>query len=171
MDQNKQPAVFNFEEKPHVMVVEARFYDDVGDLLLTGAKAVLDRAEASYEIFTVPGALEIPATILYAMKSLDFDAVRRRFDGYVALGCVIKGATRHDEIVGNISTQGLQDLALSHTLAIGNGILTCSTKDQALERADPARHNRGGAAAEACLKMIELKHHFRLMPKRRWVGR
>lgn len=171
MEQKKSPATFKFEDKPHVMVVEARFYDDVADKLLTGAKAVLDRAGISYEVFTVPGSLEIPAAILYAVKSLDFDAVRRRFDGYVALGTVIKGSTRHDQIVGDVSAYGLQKLALQHTLAIGDGILTVDTLDQAIERADPARLDRGGAAAEACLKMIELKHHFRLIPKRRWVGR
>lgn len=171
MEQKRQPATFKFDDKPHIMVVEARFYDDVADMLLAGAKAVLDRAGVTYEVYTVPGSLEIPAAILYAMKSLDFDAVRRRYDGYVALGTVIKGSTRHDEIVGDVSTQGLQTLAINHTLAIGNGILTVNTKEQAIERANPSQMDRGGAAAEACLKMIELKHHFRLMPKRRWVGR
>ncbi|HAX91185.1 MAG TPA: 6,7-dimethyl-8-ribityllumazine synthase [Rhodospirillaceae bacterium] len=171
MEQKKQPAEFKFDDKPHVMVVEARYYDDVADHLLTGAKAVLDRAGVSYEVYTVPGALEIPVAILYAVKSLDFDAVRRRFDGYVALGAVIKGATRHDQVVGDVSTQGLQTLALQNTLAIGDGILTVDTMEQALERADPARLDRGGAAAEACLKMVTMKQHFRLIPKRRWVGR
>ena len=171
MEHKREPATFKFEEKPHIMVVEARFYEDVSDKLLAGAKAVLDQAGVSYEVFTVPGSLEIPVAILYAMKSLDFDAVRRRFDGYVALGTVIKGGTRHDEVVGDVSARGLQELTLRHTLAIGNGILTCNTKEQAIERADPAQHDRGGAAAEACLKLIELKHKFRLMPKRRWVGR
>ncbi len=167
----KDPAQFQFSDKPHVMIVEARYYDDVADLLLKGAKDVLDKAGVSYEIFTVPGSLEIPACILYAVKSLDFDAVRRRFDGYVALGTVIKGETRHDEIVGNTSAQGLQDLALTHTLAVGNGILTVNTKDQAIVRADPAQQDRGGAAARACLRMLEIKHQFRLNPKRRWVGK
>jgi 6,7-dimethyl-8-ribityllumazine synthase len=83
----------------------------------------------------------------------------------------LKGGTNHDEIVGMQSAQGLQQVALQHTLAIGNGILTCNTKDQALERADTARLDRGGAAAEACLRMIELKRHFRLSAKRRWVAR
>jgi len=171
MEKKREPATFAFEEKPHIMVIEARFYDDVADFLLTGARAVLDRAGASYEVFTVPGSLEIPAAILYAVKALDFDAVRRRFDGYVALGAVIKGGTRHDQIVGDVSARGLQDVALRHALAVGNGILTVENKEQATERADPQGLDRGGAAAEACLKMIELKHHFRLVPKRRWVGR
>jgi len=153
------------------MIVEARFNATISDLLLAGAKTVLERVGATYEVVTVPGALEIPAAILYAMRSLEFDAVRRRFDGYTALGCVIKGDTRHHEIVGDISAQGLQSLALEHTLAIGNGILTCDTLEQARERADLSRFDRGGAAAEACLRMVELKHAFRLVPKRRWVGR
>jgi 6,7-dimethyl-8-ribityllumazine synthase len=171
MEQPKPPATFQFEQKPHVLVIEARFYNDIADSLLQGAKAVLDRAGATYEILVVPGALEIPAAIVYAVKALDFDASRRRFDGYVALGCVVKGETRHDEIVGNESARGLQEVALRYALAVGNGILTCDTKAQAAERADPARKNRGGAAAEACLRMIEIKHSLRLSPKKRWVAR
>lgn len=165
------PATFTFESKPHIMVAEARFYGDIADLLLQGAKAVLERVGASYDVYTVPGALEIPAAIGYAVKSLNFDAVRRRYDGYVALGCVMKGGTMHDEIVGMESARGLQNLALRHTLAIGNGILTCNNREQALERADPAQQDRGGAAAEACLRLVEIKQGFRLSPKRRWVGR
>lgn len=171
MEQKRATPTFNFADKPHVMVVEARFYDEISDLLLAGAKKVLDAAGVTYEVFTVPGALEIPSAIMYAVKSLDFDAVRRRYDGYVALGTVIKGGTRHDQIVGDLSAKGLQDIALAHTLAVGNGILTCESKEQAIERADPAQMDKGGGAAIACLKMIELKHHFRLMPKRRWVGK
>jgi 6,7-dimethyl-8-ribityllumazine synthase len=165
------PTAYKFDDKPHIMIVESRFYDDVADMLLQGAKAVLDQFGVTNELHTVPGALEIPSAILYAVKSLNFDAVRRRYDGYVALGCVLKGATRHDEIIGTLSARGLQELTLEHTLAIGNGVLTCGTKEQALERADPARQDRGGAAAHACLRLIELKHHFRLSPKRRWVAR
>lgn len=171
MEQHRETASFSFEEKPHIMIVEARFYNDVADLLLAGAKAALDRVGATYEICTVPGALEIPSAILYAVKSLNFDAMRRRFEGYVALAAVVKGGTRHDEIVGDLSAKGLMDLALQHTLAVGNGILTCNSMEQALERADPARMDKGGGAAAACLRMIELKHHFRLSPKRRWVAR
>ena len=171
MQTTREKPAYKFEGIPHVMIVEARFNAQLSDMLLAGAKAELERAKVSFEVITVPGALEIPAAILYSLRALDFDAIRRRFDGYVALGAVIKGATRHDEIVGNISAQGLQTLALDHTLAIGNGILTCETLAQAQERADPARFDRGGAAAAACLRMVELKHDFRLMSKRRWVGR
>ncbi len=171
MEQKRAPATFAFEDKPHIMVVEARFYGEINDLLLAGARAVLDRAEASYEIVTVPGALEIPAAIAYAVKAMNYDPTRRRFEGYVALGAIIRGGTRHDEIVGDLSAKGLQELALRHTLAVGNGIVTCNDMQQALERADPARMNKGGGAAEACLRMIELKHQFKLSPKRRWVAR
>ncbi len=171
MEQKRAPATFAFEDKPHVMVIEARFYSEINDLLLAGAKAVLDRVGTTYEILTVPGALEIPAAIAYAVKAMNFDATRRRFEGYVALGAVIRGGTRHDEIVGNLSAKGLQELALRHTLAVGNGIITCNDMPQALERADPARMDKGGGAAEACLRMIEIKQQFRLSPKRRWVAR
>ncbi|MDX9689243.1 MAG: 6,7-dimethyl-8-ribityllumazine synthase [Proteobacteria bacterium] len=171
MEKAKKIKAFNIAEKPHVMIVQARFYDDIADNLLEGAKAVLDRVGATYEVITVPGSLEIPACIIYAVKSLDFDPVRRRFDGYVALGCVIKGETHHDVIVGETSAQGLQQIALEHTLAIGNGILTVNTLEQAQKRADPKQLDRGGAAAEACLSMIEIKQNFKLIPKRRWVGR
>lgn len=171
METKRPPATFQFETKPLVLIVEARHYDDIADLQMKGARTVLDRAGVDHETITVPGSLEIPAAILYAIKSLDFDAVRRRYDGYVALGCVLKGGTNHDQIVGQEATRGLQEMALRYALAIGNGVLTCNTKEQALERADPARQDRAGAAAEACLRMIELKHHFRLSPKRRWIAR
>lgn len=171
MEQKRPDPTYSFEQKPHVLIVEARFYDDINDLLLKGAVAALDRAGATHEVLTVPGALEIPAAIIYAIKSLDFDAGRRRFDGYVALGCVLQGDTKHDEIVGMESARGLQEVILRYALAAGNGILTCATKEQALERADPARKNRGGAAAEAALRMIEIKQRFRLSPKKRWVAR
>lgn len=171
MENRRPPAEFTFPEPPHVMIIEARFYPDIADMELQGAKEVLDRVSATYEVLTVPGALEIPAAISFAIRALDFDPMRRRSEGFIALGCVIKGNTRHDEIVGTESARGLQDLAIRRSLAIGNGILTCSTLEQALERADPARLNRGGAAAEACLRMLEIKHRFRLSPKRRWVAR
>ncbi|MDD3371803.1 MAG: 6,7-dimethyl-8-ribityllumazine synthase [Alphaproteobacteria bacterium] len=171
MEASRPPATFKFDEPPHVMIVEARFYDEIADMQLRGVKEVLDRVNATYEIVTVPGALEIPAAIAFAVKALDFDPMRRRSEGYIALGCVLKGGTHHDEIVAFESAHSLQELSLKHSLAIGNGILTCNTMEQALERADPIKLNRGGQAAEACLRMVELKHKFRLSPKRRWVAK
>jgi 6,7-dimethyl-8-ribityllumazine synthase len=171
MKQHREPITFNFETKPHVLIVEGRYYDDIADMQLQGAKAVLERAQATFETITVAGAFDIPPAIAYAVKGLDFDPVRRRYDGYVALGCILKGATNHHEIIGFESAGALQDLAQRYTLAIGNGILTCDTREQALERADPAQQNRAGEATEACLRMIQLKHQFNLSPKRRWVAR
>src|SRR5262249_47211198 len=98
METKRPPATYNFETKPHMMVVEARFYDDLATLQLQGAKTVLDRVGATYDVVTVPGALEIPIAVTYAIRALDFDPTRRRYDGYIVLGCVIKGGTMHNEI-------------------------------------------------------------------------
>ncbi len=171
MQNNRPPATFQFETKPHILIIQTRYYEDIADLQLKGALAVFEHAGVTHDIINVPGALEIPAVIAYAVKALDFDALRRRYDGYLALGCVLKGGTQHDEIVGNESARALQDITLRYTLAVGNGILTCNTREQALERADPARLNRAGEAAEACLRMVEIKHSYRLVPKRRWIGK
>ncbi len=171
MEINRTPYTFHFEEPPHVMIVESRFYNDVADLLLEGVKKVLASVNATFDIVTVPGALEIPAAVSFALRALDFDPARRRSEGFIALGCILKGGTRHDEIVATESCRALQDLAVRKVLAVGNAILACDTKEQALERADPARMDRGGAAAEACLRMLELKHKFRLSPKRRWLAK
>ncbi len=147
------------------MIVEARFYPDIADELARGAIRVLEESGASYERFSVPGAFEIPAAIRYAVHSLDFWKVRRRFDGYVALGCVIRGETSHYEHVCAESARGLMDLALRHTLAIGYGILTCDTVEQARERAAVDGRDKGGDAARACLEMVALKNRFRLYPR------
>ncbi len=154
METTRPRAVFRFSKPPHLLIVEARFYGAIADLQLSGAKAVLDRAKATYEIVKVPGALEIPAAIAMALPC-------GRFDGFIALGCVLKGGTHHDQIVAFESARALQDLAVRAGLAIGNGILTCNTKKQAVERADPSRLNRSGQAAEAALRMIELKRQFK----------
>jgi 6,7-dimethyl-8-ribityllumazine synthase len=145
-------------DKPHIMVIEARFYEDIADELVKGATQALDGAGATYERFAVPGAFEIPGAIRLAM-----DATRdgeKRFDGYVALGCVIRGETTHYDYVCGQSARGLQDLALRHKLAIGYGILTVENRDQAMERGGVDRGNKGLAAVEACLAMISLAREF-----------
>lgn len=152
-------------EAPHIMIIEARYYDEVSDNLLKGATAAIERFGASYEIYTVPGALEIPMAIRYAVRSMDYFTARRRFDGYVALGSVIRGETSHYDVVCEESARCMYQLALQYTLAIGNGILTCENMDQAMERARPDRKNKGGEAADACLNLIKLKHQFRLYPR------
>jgi len=164
---DKRTAIsFQFEQKPKILIVQSSYYEEVATLLAQGALQVLNSAGVSYEIIDVPGAFEIPVAIGYAVKSMSFEAEASRFDGYVALGCVIKGETHHDQIVGSESAHGLMEVALRYTLAIGNGILTCNTLEQALRRAQPDGFDRGGAAAEACLRMIELKHLFHLSSRR-----
>jgi len=156
MEPKRPFAAFRFTKPPHLLVVEARFYEDIADLQLKGVKAVLKRCGATSDVVSVPGALEIPAAIAVARQS------NRPYEGFIALGCVLKGGTHHDQIVAFESARALQELAVRHALAIGNGILTCNTKKQALERADPKRLNRSGQAAEAALRMIELKRQFGL---------
>jgi 6,7-dimethyl-8-ribityllumazine synthase len=151
---------------PHVMVIEARFYEDIADELVKGAVGVLDDAGVTYERFAVPGTFEIPSAVRIAIKSREFNPVRRRFDGYVALGCVIRGDTSHYDYVCSESARGLQNLALEFVLAVGYGILTCENRKQAEERAAVEMMNKGGVAARACLEMIEFKRYFRLFPRR-----
>ena len=149
-------------EAPHIMIVEARYYAHIADELAKGAIAALDAAGASYERFAVPGAFEIPAAIRFAVAAQIRGARASRFDGYLALGCVIRGETTHYDYVCAESAGGLQRLALEHELAIGFGILTVENEAQALARARVDKKNKGGEAANACLAMIELRRHFGL---------
>ncbi len=153
---------------PHILIVEARFYEDIADDLVRGAVEILEEAGASYERVSVPGAFEIPAAVKYAIRALDFDSQRRRFDGFVTLGCVIRGETTHYDYVCGESARGLMDLATTYSLALGYGILTCENGDQARVRAavqQGNKSNKGAAAARACLEMIGLKHRFNLYPR------
>lgn len=151
-------------DKPHIMIVEARFYADIADELAAGAIEALQQAGASFERFAVPGAFEIPTAVRMAIEAERRDPRRRRFDGYVALGCVIRGETTHYDYVCAESARGLQNLAIEHCLALGYGILTVENGDQAWERARRDRKNKGGDVARACLAMIELKRKFGLAP-------
>jgi 6,7-dimethyl-8-ribityllumazine synthase len=147
---------------PHLMIVEGRFYGDISDALAEGALRAVEAAGATCERHAVPGALEIPAAIRIAVDGLDRHPIRQRIDGYIALGCVIRGETTHYDYVCGESARGLQDLALRHVLAIGNGILTCETREQAWVRARPDGKDKGGDAARACLAMVDLKRQFGL---------
>ncbi|WP_374655762.1 6,7-dimethyl-8-ribityllumazine synthase [Dongia sp.] len=144
-------------DKPHIMVVEARFYEDLSDALWDGAKRALDTVGATYERFTVPGALEIPAAIRLAHLAAETGKLKRKFDGYVALGCVIRGETTHYETVCNESARGLMSLATEYGLCIGNGILTCENDEQAWVRAKVSELDKGGGAALAAMSLIALK--------------
>jgi 6,7-dimethyl-8-ribityllumazine synthase len=139
---------------PHLLVVEARFYDHIADALLNGATAAIARAGATFELVTVPGALEIPGAIAMAIAS------GKGFDGYVALGCVIRGETTHYETVANESARALMDITVVHRAPLGNGILTVENEAQALVRADPARGDKGGAAVSAALTMLAVSAGF-----------
>ena len=138
-----------------LLIVEARFYDHLADALLEGAKAALDEAGASYDVVTVPGALEIPAAISFALDAAEEGGTD--YDGFVALGTVIRGETYHFDIVANQSARALIDLSVEESLAIGNGILTVENDDQAWVRARRSDKDKGGFAARAALTMIALK--------------
>ncbi|HEU4961863.1 MAG TPA: 6,7-dimethyl-8-ribityllumazine synthase [Sphingomonas sp.] len=136
----------------HILIVEARFYEHLNDLLLAGARAAIEAAGHSHETVTVPGALEIPGAVALASEA-------GRYDAYVALGVVIRGETYHFEIVAGESARGLMALSIDG-LAIGNGILTVEDEAQALTRARPTEKDKGGEAAKAALAMLALKHRF-----------
>jgi len=136
----------------NILIVEARFYEHLNDLLLQGARAAIVAAGHSHETITVPGALEIPGAVALASES-------GRYDGYVAIGVVIRGETYHFEIVAGESARGLMALSMDG-LAIGNGILTVENEAQALTRARPDEKDKGGEAAKAALAMLALKDRF-----------
>ena len=143
----------------HILIIEARFYADIADELFRGAEAALKEAGASFDRVTVPGVLEIPAALAYAVKAAK-KGRGRAYDGYLALGCVIRGETTHYEIVSNESARALMSLAVEHSVAFGNGIQTVENDDQAWARARVGEQNKGGAAAEAALVMIALRQKF-----------
>ena len=134
------------------LIIEARFYEQLNDLLIAGARAALKAAGHKVEVITVPGALEIPGAIALAEQS-------GQYDGFVAIGVVIRGETYHFEIVAGESARGIMALTMDG-IAIGNGILTVEDEAQALVRADPAQKNKGGEAAKAALALLALKEKF-----------
>jgi 6,7-dimethyl-8-ribityllumazine synthase len=144
-------------EKTHVLIVRAPFYQDIIDELTRGATLALDAAGATYDILDVPGAFEIPAAVAMAEAS-----GKTAYDGYVALGCVIRGETTHYDYVCGESARGLQDLAYRDRLAIGFGVLTCENGEQAWARASVDRKNKGADVANAALRMIELRRTYGL---------
>lgn len=140
-----------------VLIAEARFYAHLNDLLLAGARAAIEAAGHSHETITVPGALELPAAISLAADS-------GRYEAYVAIGVVIRGATYHFEIVAGESARGIMALTLDG-LAVGNGILTVEDEAQAVVRADPRQADKGGDAARAALALVELQSRFGTAPR------
>ncbi|KLE35587.1 6,7-dimethyl-8-ribityllumazine synthase [Aurantiacibacter luteus] len=136
----------------HFLIVEARFYAHLNDMLIEGARAALEEVGHSAEVISVPGALEVPGTIALAAES-------GRFDGFVAIGVVIRGETYHFEIVAGESARAIMALTLDG-VAVGNGILTVENEAQALVRADPAQKNKGGEAAEAAMRLLKVRETF-----------
>ena len=146
-----------------VLIVESRYYQDIAVELLAGARRALDEAGVAYDVVEAQGALEIPVAIAIAVEAAK--ASRKPYDGAVALGCVIRGETSHYDIVAGESARALMDYAVVHRLPVGNGILTVDTDAQAQRRADTAKDDKGGGAAQAVLSLIALKRQLR--PKKR----
>lgn len=146
------------ELKPNILIVEATFYPEISRQLLDGATAALERGGAYFDSIAVPGALEIPTAIHLAMKGGEHGG--KSYDGYIALGCVIRGETFHFDIVAGESGRALVELGIHYGLCIGNGILTVENEEQALVRADREKGDKGGDAARACLSLIEMRHRL-----------
>ena len=143
--------------KKKILLVCSPYYIDITNNLIKGASDLLVSNFVDYKILNVPGALEVaPAIKLVLDKSLN----KPFFDGFVALGCVIRGETYHFEIVANESSRALTDLSVNYSIPIGNGILTVSNKDQAIRRSDPNQLNKGADAAQACLSLINIKKNI-----------
>lgn len=145
----------------HMLIVEARFYEDIQDALLEGAIAELKKAGVTWDVVTVPGSLEIPTAAAIAVDASERSG--RPYDGVVALGCVIRGETIHFEIVSMESSRGLMDLSIAKKLPLGNGIVTVNTEEQAWARARANDLDKGGDAARAALAMMRIKR--RLEPR------
>lgn len=139
---------------PHILIVEARFYDDLADELARGAIAEIEAQGGTYERVSVPGVLEIPAAVKIAHDS------DTPYDGYVTLGVVIRGETTHYDIVSNESARALMDLTVTDKIALGNGIQTVENSDQAWARANVSDKNKGGGAAAAAIAMINLTRKY-----------
>ncbi len=145
---------------PHLLIVDARFYEDISDELVKGAARVLDAAGATHERVSVPGVFEIPAAVAMALEAMDADGTE--YDGFVVLGCVIRGETTHYEVVAGESARAIMDLTVDEAIALGNGILTVENAEQAWVRARVNEGDKGGQAAKAALAMIALRGKFEL---------
>lgn len=140
---------------PHILIIDAPYYSAISAQLVEGAKEVLDREGATFDKVDVPGVLEIPAALMMALDAADNGG--RQYDGYITLGCVIRGETTHYEVVAFESARALMDISIAEGIALGNGIQTVENEAQAVARASKNDKNKGGGAAEACLQMIRLR--------------
>lgn len=142
-----------------VLIIESRFYEDIADELVRGAVEELNARRIEFERIAVPGSLEIPLALSLALAT-GFVGKAGRHRGCIALGCVIRGETTHYEVVARESAAGLHTLAVQHAVPLGNGILTCDSRAQALARASVIGRNKGGDAARACLALMQLEQNF-----------
>ncbi len=147
-------------DDPYLLIIDSRFYEDIADELVKGAIAAIEANQASYTRVSVPGAFELAAAVRFAVRSMELVGGRRRYDGYVVLGCVIRGETDHYEHISRESIRAVGYITVEYSLALGLGILTCDTREQAISRAAINQGNKGGAAAEAALHMIRVKRSF-----------
>ena len=148
----------------HFLIIDARFYDDISDELVRGAVAELEARGATYDRVSVPGVLEVPAALAMALQTQERGEVHQgpRYQGYVLLGCVIRGETSHYDIVANESARAIMSLVIEKNVAVGNGILTVENREQALVRASTSEKDKGGIAAAAAFEMAVQRKHFRL---------
>jgi len=138
-----------------ILIIQSTFYQNISNMLLDGALEKIKNSEYEYDVIKVPGVFEIPATIAMAETS-------RKYSGYITLGCVIRGETTHYYYVCQESARGINYLAMKFKTAIGYGVVTAENEDQAIDRADPSKKNKGSDAANACLEMMEIKNEFDL---------
>jgi len=150
------------KKPPHILIIEARFYPELTDEMARGAIAEIEAAGGTYERMEVPGVLEIPAAVVYALRAMRVTGGQTHYDGFVTLGCVIRGETAHFDIVAFESARALMDLGVEHALALGNGIQTVENEDQAWARAKVDDKNKGGGAAAATLAMIAHKRAMKV---------
>jgi 6,7-dimethyl-8-ribityllumazine synthase len=145
-----------------VLIIEARFYTHIADNLLRGVTTVLEAEKVDIDIIVVPGIYEIPAALELALESQRQGRITARYDGYVTLGCAIRGESDHYDHICGQTMRAIGDLSIANHLALGNGVLTVHNEAQALVRSDPARKDIGGMAARACLRMMEIKRDLML---------
>ena len=149
-------------DAPRILILEARFYGEIADALVAGAGAVLERAGVAFDRLAVPGAFELPAAVAFALDAAEESPDAPHYDGFVALGCVIRGETDHYDHVCRETSRALMDLAVEDGIALGFGLLTCETYEQAWVRAATDQKNKGADAAEACLRMMAVKRQLGL---------
>tara|TARA_Y100001001_G_scaffold151777_1_gene163716 strand:+ start:616 stop:1089 length:474 start_codon:yes stop_codon:yes gene_type:complete len=149
---SERKSSYFFSMRPKIAIVASRYRPEIIDLLTIGAGEEIQKHGGSYDVFKVHGSYELPTVISYLDRS-----AQNQYDAYVALGCVLKGETIHDEVIARAVYDSLQRLATDRNLAIGSGVLTVNTQEQAFDRADPKRQNRGAEAALAALDLLQLK--------------